>query len=101
MKHATVRLAVLRSVSVGGVLAATWIVPPPTVEAQGTPEATPAPHEVLGIPVGRDSVLADWGQIGRYFSRLASASPAITSGGSRRSGPVRHCSRIHVVSIRR
>jgi hypothetical protein len=80
MKHATVRLvrlAVLRSVGVAGVLAATWTVPPPGVEAQETPEAIPAPHEVLGIPVGRDSVLADWEQIGRYFSRLASTSPAV------------------------
>jgi hypothetical protein len=80
MKHVRIGFVhpvVLPSAGVASVLAATLVCASPTVEAQETPVAIPAPHDVLGIPVGVDSVLADWGQIGRYFSRLASASPAV------------------------
>jgi hypothetical protein len=37
----------------------------------------PAPESVLGFRAGADSQLADWGQIGGYFSRLAAASPRV------------------------
>lgn len=37
----------------------------------------PTPESVLGFRVGADSMLADWGQIGGYFARLAAASPRV------------------------
>jgi hypothetical protein len=37
----------------------------------------PTPESVLGFRVGRDSMLASWGQIGDYFARLAAASPKV------------------------
>jgi len=37
----------------------------------------PTPESVLGFRVGVDSMLADWGQIGGYFARLAAASPRV------------------------
>lgn len=37
----------------------------------------PTPESVLGFRVGQDSMLASWGQIGRYFTRLAAASPKV------------------------
>ena len=37
----------------------------------------PTPESVLGHRVGADSMLADWGQIGAYFARLAAASPRV------------------------
>jgi len=37
----------------------------------------PTPESVLGYRVGADSMLADWEQIGAYFTRLAAASPRI------------------------
>jgi len=37
----------------------------------------PTPESVLGFRVGADSMLADWGQIGAYFSRLVAASPQV------------------------
>jgi hypothetical protein len=37
----------------------------------------PSPESVLGFRVGADSMLADWSQIGAYFTRLAAASPRI------------------------
>ena len=37
----------------------------------------PSPESVLGFRVGADSMLADWGQIGAYFTKLAAASPRI------------------------
>ncbi|HEX4935710.1 MAG TPA: M14 family metallopeptidase [Gemmatimonadaceae bacterium] len=39
-------------------------------------QAIPHPRDVLGHEVGADRKLADWGQIGDYFTRLA-ASPAV------------------------
>ena len=37
----------------------------------------PSPESVLGFRVGADSMLADWEQIGGYFTRLAAASPRV------------------------
>jgi hypothetical protein len=37
----------------------------------------PTPESVLGFRVGADSMLADWSQIGGYFTRLAAASPRV------------------------
>ena len=37
----------------------------------------PSPESVLGFRVGADSMLADWEQIGAYFTRLAAASPRV------------------------
>lgn len=38
-------------------------------------QAIASPSEHLGITIGADSVLADWGQIHRYLTYLATASP--------------------------
>jgi len=35
------------------------------------------PRDFLGHEVGADRALADWGQIGAYFARLAASSPAV------------------------
>jgi len=48
------------------------LVPSPAAQAQGVPH----PRDVIGHEVGADRKLADWGQIGTYFTRLA-ASPAV------------------------
>ncbi|MBK8646468.1 MAG: hypothetical protein IPN16_07995 [Gemmatimonadetes bacterium] len=48
----------------------------PAVARIGRAQAPPHPREVLGHEVGADRQLADWGQIGAYFTRLA-ASPAV------------------------
>jgi hypothetical protein len=37
----------------------------------------PSPESVLRFRVGADSELADWSQIGGYFTRLAAASPRV------------------------
>ncbi len=37
----------------------------------------PSPASVLGFRVGADSMLADWGQIGGYLTKLAAASPRV------------------------
>ena len=37
----------------------------------------PSPAAVLGFEPGADSLLADWGQITRYFRELAQASPLV------------------------
>jgi hypothetical protein len=41
------------------------------------PSTPPAPSAGLGITVGADRTLADWGQITGYFAKLAAASPAV------------------------
>ncbi|MBK8057523.1 MAG: hypothetical protein IPK33_06525 [Gemmatimonadetes bacterium] len=48
----------------------------PAVARIGRAQAPPHPREALGHEVGADRQLADWGQIGAYFTRLA-ASPAV------------------------
>src|SRR5215213_5950998 len=48
------------------------------VRAQSpAPSSPPAPSVGLGITVGADRTLADWGQITGYFAKLAAASPAV------------------------
>ena len=37
----------------------------------------PSPSAALGIPVGADRTLADWTEINRYFTTLATASPMV------------------------
>ncbi len=39
--------------------------------------AVPDPRTVLGLEIGADSVLADWSQIGAYFTALARRSEAV------------------------
>jgi len=41
------------------------------------PGTVPAPASIIGFEPGTDSMLADWGQITRYFAALASASPRV------------------------
>ena len=48
--------------------------PPVRLSAQAT---VPTPASVLGFEPGTDSLLADWGQISGYLSRLAQASPSV------------------------
>ncbi|MGZ8377909.1 MAG: M14 family metallopeptidase [Gemmatirosa sp.] len=47
--------------------------------AASTPRTSsvPAPSALLGLEVGADRVLADWGQITRYFASLPGASPMV------------------------
>ena len=41
------------------------------------PQGIPSPSAVLGIQIGADRTLADWVEINRYFSTLATASPMV------------------------
>ena len=54
------------------VVLALALADPGAVAAQSVPH----PRDVLGHEVGADRLLADWRQIGDYFTRLA-ASPAV------------------------
>jgi len=65
MSRPIAALAVFVAVGVGGRLPAQ------------RPAAVPAPATVLGFEPGSDSMLADWGQITRYFAQLAAASPRV------------------------
>ena len=60
------RFHLLASVALSGAIA------PRSASAQ----AVPHPRDYLGHEVGADRMLADWGQIGGYFTKLA-ASPAV------------------------
>ena len=42
-----------------------------------TAQAPPAPAAILGFEPGTDSMLADWGQVTTYLTRLAQTSPLV------------------------
>src|SRR5687768_1140850 len=48
-----------------------------SVPAGAQSAAPPSPTAAVGITVGADRTLADWGQITGYFAKLAAASPAV------------------------
>ncbi len=58
-----------------GVALLLLVQPAHTVFAQDS--SVPDPSTVLGIEIGADSILADWSQIGTYFSTLARQSDAV------------------------
>src|SRR5262245_55076600 len=55
------------------------LLTPSLANAQAAARANvpPTPNAFLGVTVGADRTLADWGQITTYFQRLATASPAV------------------------
>lgn len=57
------------------LLAAAALLPRPIAAQPAAP--VPTPSAALGIDLGADRVLADWGQLTRYYAALAAASPAV------------------------
>ncbi len=62
---------------IGGVGLAVVMLGQPTGPVLAQDVAVPDPRSVLGLEIGADSVLADWSQIGTYFSTLARSSAAV------------------------
>jgi hypothetical protein len=50
---------------------------PASAQRAARPAPVPTPSQVLGMAVGADRTLADWGQVTRYFAALAGASPRV------------------------